>query len=53
MLLALKWHDKRDVCMLTMVHTPAIVDTGKRHHATGEIVCKPACIDGVHLVHTI
>ena len=31
--------------MLTTVHTPAIVGTGKRHHATGEIVRKPACID--------
>ena len=31
--------------MLTTVHTPAIVDTGQRHHATGEIVRKPVCID--------
>ena len=45
MLLALKWRDKRDVGMLTTVHTPAIVDTGKTHHATGEVVRKPECID--------
>ena len=45
MLLALKWRDKRDVGILTTVHTPAIVDTGKTHHATGEVVRKPECID--------
>ena len=45
MLLVLKWRDKRDVGMLTTVHTPAIVDSGKTHHATGEVVRKPECID--------
>ena len=44
MLLALKWSDKRDVSMLTTVNTPAIVNTSKKHYATGEFVRKPECV---------
>ena len=44
-LLVLKWHDKRDVSMLITVHTPTIVNISKKHHATGEIVCKPECVE--------
>ena len=44
MLLALKWSNKRDVSMLTTVNTPAIVNTSKKHYATGELVRKPECV---------
>lgn len=27
--------------MLTTVHASAVVDIGKKHHATGEFICKP------------
>ena len=27
------------------MHILAIVDTSKRHHATGKVVCKPECVD--------
>ena len=43
-LLALTWHDKRDVHMLSTVHTPIIVDTNKVHHKTKEIIRKPQCV---------
>ncbi|XP_065892156.1 piggyBac transposable element-derived protein 4-like [Dysidea avara] len=43
-LLAMKWKAKRDVRMLTTVHKPDIIDTEKTHHATGEIIRKPACV---------
>ncbi|XP_065917271.1 piggyBac transposable element-derived protein 4-like [Dysidea avara] len=43
-LLALTWHDKRDVRMLSTVHTPVIVDTNKVHHKTKETICKPQCV---------
>ena len=36
MLLAMKWHDKQDVGMLTTVYTAAIVDTSRKNHATGQ-----------------
>ena len=44
MLLAIKWSDKRHVSMLTTVNTPAIVDTSKKHYATGEFIRKPECV---------
>ena len=43
-LLAMKWKAKRDVRMLTTVHKPDIIDTEKTHHATGQIIRKPACV---------
>ena len=43
-LLALKWHDKRDVHMLSTVHTNVIIATHKTHHRTGEPIRKPKCI---------
>ena len=45
MLLAMRWRDKRDVGMLTTVHTASIVDTNKKHHETGQPIRKPECID--------
>jgi len=45
MLFAAKWRDKRDVSMLTTVRTPIIVNTSKKHHATGEFVHKPECVE--------
>ena len=44
MLLALKWSDKRNVSMLTTVNTPAMVNTSKKHYATGELIRKPECV---------
>jgi len=38
------WKAKRDVHMLTIVHTPDIVDTDKIHYATGETIRKSACV---------
>jgi len=43
-LLALKWHDKRDVHILSTVHTNVIIATHKTHHRTGELIRKPKCI---------
>ena len=45
MLLAMKWHDKQDVGMLTTVYTAAIVDTSRKNHATGQPIWKPECVD--------
>ena len=30
--------------MLTTVNRPAIVDTSKKHYATGEFIRKPECV---------
>jgi len=43
-LLALTWHDKRDVRMLSTVHTPVIVETNKVDHKTKEKIRKPQCV---------
>jgi hypothetical protein len=42
--LAVKWHDKRDVHVLSTVHTATMSATGKVEHLTGERKIKP---DGV------
>lgn len=43
-LLALKWHDKREVHMLSTIHTPEQIATGKIDHKTGREILKPRCI---------
>nr|XP_054930729.1 piggyBac transposable element-derived protein 4-like [Dermacentor andersoni] len=43
-LLALKWHDKRDVHVLTSMHDALLEDTGKVDRVTGENKRKPACV---------
>ncbi len=41
--LVVKWHDKRDVLMLTTVHS-MMSATGKVDHVTGERKVKPHCV---------
>lgn len=43
-LLALKWHDKKDVYMLSTVHDSSMVSTGRKNSTTGEEILKPVCI---------
>lgn len=43
-LLALKWKDKRDVSILSTVHTSALKDTGKVDRQTNEPIVKPEAI---------
>lgn len=43
-LLALKWQDKREVRMLSTLHTSEIVATDKIDRSTNEAKRKPACI---------
>ncbi len=42
--LVVKWHDKRDVIMLTTVHSSMMSATGKVDHVTGERKIKPHCV---------
>ncbi len=42
--LVVKWHDKRDVLMLTTVHSSMMSATGKVDHVTGERKVKPHCV---------
>uniref|UniRef100_A0A8C7H0A3 PiggyBac transposable element-derived protein 4-like n=1 Tax=Oncorhynchus kisutch TaxID=8019 RepID=A0A8C7H0A3_ONCKI len=42
--LAVKWHDKRDVHVLSTVHTATMSATGKVDHLTGERKIKPDCV---------
>lgn len=43
-ILAIKWHDKRDVHMLSTIHMPGKTTTGKIDRVTGEDIAKPNCI---------
>ncbi|CAF4632136.1 unnamed protein product, partial [Rotaria sp. Silwood2] len=43
-LLALKWQDKREVLILSTIHSPVYVNTGKIDRRTGEDIRKPLCI---------
>jgi hypothetical protein len=43
-LLALRWHDKNDVTMLSTIHEPIMVSTGKIHYATQQPKIKPLCV---------
>ncbi|KAI2644801.1 PiggyBac transposable element-derived protein 4 [Labeo rohita] len=42
--LAVKWHDKRDVHVLTTVHPTGMAATGKTDHITGQPKMKPVCV---------
>uniref|UniRef100_A0AAY5K4P2 PiggyBac transposable element-derived protein domain-containing protein n=1 Tax=Esox lucius TaxID=8010 RepID=A0AAY5K4P2_ESOLU len=42
--LAVKWHDKRDVHVLSTVHTATMSETGRVDHLTGERKVKPDCV---------
>ena len=44
-LLALKWHDKRDVHMFSTVQTNVIIAAHKAHRWTGEPIRKPRAVD--------
>lgn len=43
-MLALKWRDKRDVCMLSTFHKNEVKDTGKIDRNTQAPIKKPACV---------
>lgn len=43
-LLAVKWHDKREVHMLSTIHDPIMVATGKIDRKSGEPIFKPECV---------
>jgi hypothetical protein len=43
-LMAIKWCDRRDVRMLSTLHSDEIVNTGKRDWKTKEPIMKPKCI---------
>ena len=43
-LLALKWCDRRDVHMLTTLHSDSFEDAGKVDFKSGELIKKPSCI---------
>jgi len=42
-MLAIKWHDKKDVFMISTMHTEEFVDVPRRYRKQ-EIVQKPACV---------
>ncbi|KAL1274517.1 hypothetical protein QQF64_027331 [Cirrhinus molitorella] len=42
--LAVKWHDKRDVHVLTTVHPTGVGATGRLDHITGQLKMKPVCV---------
>jgi len=42
--LAVKWHDKRDVHVLTTVHPTGMAATGKLDHITRQPKMKPVCV---------
>ena len=43
-LLAIKWKDKRDVFMITTVHTADMISTSKIDAKTQREIMKPKCI---------
>ncbi|KAL1276403.1 hypothetical protein QQF64_036026 [Cirrhinus molitorella] len=42
--LAVKWHDRRDVHVLTTIHPTGMAATGKLSHITGQPKMKPVCV---------
>ena len=42
-ILALKWQDKKDLKMLSTIHTAVMVDTQEKHR-NGDSVIKPQCV---------
>jgi hypothetical protein len=42
--LAMKWHDKRDVCVLSTIHMGQMVDSGKKCHRTNNVIFKPDAV---------
>jgi hypothetical protein len=43
-MIAIKWHDKKDVFMLSTVHNSTMVLTEKRRSDTSDEILKPLCI---------
>jgi hypothetical protein len=42
--MAMKWHDRQDVRMLSTLHSDEIVNTGKHDWKTKQPIMKPKCI---------
>ena len=42
--IAMLWHDKRDVSMISTMHSSSFSDTGKKDRATGEAIRKPQIV---------
>lgn len=43
-MLAIKWHDKRAVHMLSTIHDGSFAAVGKKDRCTGELKQKPSCV---------
>ncbi|KAL2731754.1 hypothetical protein V1478_004442 [Vespula squamosa] len=43
-LLAMKWHDKKEVWMLSSAHEATLTETGKKDYRTEETIVKQSCI---------
>ena len=43
-IIAMLWHDKRDVTMISTMHSSAFSDTDKKDRATGETIRKPQIV---------
>ena len=43
-LLAVKWNEKRDVCMMTTEHKGQMINSGKVNHSTKKPAMKPDCV---------
>lgn len=43
-MLAEKWHDRRDVCMLSTIHKHEMKETKKKDHKSGNFIKKPSSV---------
>ncbi|KAG8222624.1 hypothetical protein J437_LFUL002618 [Ladona fulva] len=43
-MIAMKWHNKRDVCILSTVHKGQLMDSGKKNFETNEVIFKPDAV---------
>lgn len=43
-ILFVRWQDRREVTLLSTMHTMEMKETGKKNRATGEDVLKPSCV---------
>ena len=52
--MVMQWHDKRNVIMLSTIHTGQMMDTGRTRHGTEDPILKPDLVldynDNIRLV---